>query len=161
MFNHEGSRRGAEFVTKKISTGVAKIKLGSEEPIVLGNLDSKRDWGHAADYVEAMWAMLQQDTPDDYVIATGQTHSVREFVEESFKVADMNITWEGEGVNEVGKYNGKVVVKISPEFYRPAEVDLLIGNAMKAREKLGWEPKIVFPELVKLMVLKDIERLSK
>ncbi len=167
LFNHEGPRRGIEFVTKKISTGVVKIKLGGEEPIVLGNLDSKRDWGYAWDYVKGMWLMLQQDKPDDYVLATGETHTVREFVELAFKEVGMEIEWEGEGVNEVGKWKnpyvasemGKVLVRVSKEFYRPAEVDLLLGNPNKAKEILGWTATTKFPELVKLMVKRDIERL--
>lgn len=161
LFNHESPRRGLEFVTKKISTGVAKIFLGSDEAIMLGNLDSKRDWGYAWDYVQAMWLMLNQEKPDDYVIATGETHSVREFVEESFRWVNMNVTWEGEGINEVGKVGERIVVTISKEFFRPAEVNLLLGDATKAKEKLGWKPECTFKELVNRMIVKDVERLRK
>jgi GDPmannose 4,6-dehydratase len=161
LFNHEYPKRGKQFVTRKISHSVAKIKLGYQESFSLGNLDAKRDWGYAGDYVEAMWLMLQQEKPNDYVIATGETHSVREFVEESFKAAEIPIIWEGKGLNEVGKHNGKIVVRINPAFFRPAEVDILLGNSSKAKKELGWEPKIKFKELVKMMVESDLKILKE
>lgn len=156
LHNHESELRGKEFVTRKISNTVARIKLGKQNVLELGNLDSKRDWGHAKNYVEAMFLMLQQDKPKDYVIATGETHSVREFVEESFKVVGMPIKWEGKGLDEVGSYKDKIVIKINPKFYRPAEVEFLLGDYSKAKKELGWEPKIKFIELVKLMVENDL-----
>jgi len=163
LFNHESPLRGLEFVTRKITYGVARIKYRLQDKIVLGNLSSKRDWGYAPEYVEAMWLMLQQDKPDDYVIATNETHSVREFVEVAFKVVNIDIEWQGEGINEKGidKKTGKVLVEVSPEFFRPAEVNLLIGDYSKARQKLGWEPKTKFPELVQIMVEADLKRISK
>ena len=147
LFNHESPRRGLEFVTRKISHGVAKIHLGQQENIILGNLDAKRDWGFSGDYVEAMWMMLQQKNPDDYVIATGENHSVQEFIEEAFKV--------------IGISNWKKYVKTTSELYRPAEVDFLIGDASKARKALGWRPKVSFKELIKIMVEADIKLLQK
>lgn len=161
LFNHESPTRGKQFVTRKISHSVAKIKLGLQEKFSLGNLDAKRDWGYAGDYVQAMWLMLQQNKPGDYVISTGETHSIREFVEEAFKVVDMPITWEGRGMEEVAKYNGKVVVQINQKFFRLAEVDLLLGKPEKAKKELGWEPKIKFKELVKMMVESDLKDLKK
>jgi len=161
LFNHESPRRGKQFVTRKITHSVAKIKLGYQDFFEMGNLDSKRDWGFAGDFVELMWLMLQQDKPEDYVIGTGETHSVRDFVEESFKAVEMPIVWEGEGIEEVGKFNGKIVVKISPKFYRPAEVDLLLADPSKAKRKLGWQPKTTFKELVKMMVESDLSILKK
>ena len=159
LFNHESPKRGKQFVTRKISHSVAKIKLGMQEYFELGNLDAKRDWGFAGDYVEAMWLMLQQDKPNDYVISTGETYTVREFVEEAFKAAGISpIVWEGEGINEVGKYNGKVVVKIDKKFFRPAEVDQLIGDYSKAKKELGWKPKTIFRELVRMMIEADLTR---
>ena len=158
LFNHESPRRGENFVTRKISIGVAKIKKGAKRPITLGNLDAKRDWGHARDYVEAMWLMLQHSTPDDYVIATGETHSVREFLEEAFQAAGITIQSNNKkGVDEIYTRTdtGEVVVKISKDFYRPAEVDLLLGDATKAKETLKWKPKITFAALVKEMVEYD------
>lgn len=157
FYNHESPFRPKQFVTRKITDAVAKVKLGKQEYLDIGSLDSRRDWGHAQDYVLAMYLMLQQDKPKDYVIATGETHSVREFVEEAFKVVSMPITWEGEGLEEVGKYDGKVVVKINPKFYRPAEVDLLLGDYSEAKKELGWKPKITFKELVRLMVKNDLK----
>ena len=159
LFNHESERRGEEFVTRKITMAVARIKNGLQDVLELGNLDAKRDWGHSKDYVEAMWLMLQQDTPDDYVISTGETHPVREFVTLAFKAADMEIEWHGEKDNEYGvlKENGKTVVKVNPKFYRPAEVELLIGDCSKAEKVLGWERKISYEELVKLMVTNDLK----
>lgn len=153
-------RRGKQFVTRKITHSVAKIKLGLQGCFELGNLDAKRDWGFAGDYVEAMWLMLQQDKPEDYVIASGKNHSVREFVEEAFKVINMPIRWEGKGLNEVGKSNGKIVVKVNSKFYRPAEVDILLGDYTKAKNKLGWKPKTSFKELIKMMVKTDIKGLK-
>jgi GDPmannose 4,6-dehydratase len=157
LFNHESERRGAEFVTRKITLGLADWRR-TRRPIELGNLDAKRDWGHAKDYVEAMWLMLQQPFADDFVIGTGETHSIREFIEIAFKELDGSIVWEGHGENEVGisKETGEIVVKINPEFYRPAEVDMLIADASKAREVLGWTPKISFEDLVKQMTHNDI-----
>lgn len=159
LFNHEGERRGPEFVTRKISKAVARIKLGKQENLELGNLDSKRDWGYAGDYVEGMWRMLQQDTPDDYVLATGETHTIREFVELSFAAVGMNIVWQDEGTDEVGldAESGKTLVKINPEFFRPAEVDILLGDPTKAEKVLGWKREVDFPGLVNLMVKYDLE----
>lgn len=159
LFNHESPLRGETFVTRKITIAVSQIKKGLQEKLYLGNLNAKRDWGFAGDYVEAMWLMLQQDKPDDYVVATGETHSVREFTELAFKEAGIDIEWEGEGVNEIGrdKDSGKILVEVDPMFYRPAEVDLLIGDPSKAREKLGWEPKISFEELVSMMIKNDLK----
>lgn len=158
LFNHESPRRGETFVTRKITRAVAKIHLGLQEELVLGNIDSIRDWGHAKDYVEAMWLILQQDKPDDFVVATGETHSVREFVELSFELIGVKIRWEGKGETEVG-YDDKtnqVRVRISSKYYRPAEVDYLHGNPEKAEKTLGWKRKVSFKELVKEMVESDI-----
>ena len=159
LFNHESFLRGEEFVTRKITQGAARIKKGLQDHIELGNLDSKRDWGFAGDYVEAMWLMLQQDSPDDYIIATGETHSVREFVELAFKEVGIDIKWKGKGLDEKGidSETGKVLVKINSAFFRPAEVELLIGDATKARKKLGWKPRITFRGLVTMMVKADID----
>lgn len=163
LFNHESERRGLEFVTRKITRAAANIKLGRQEYVELGNLDSKRDWGHSKDYVKAMWLMLQQDTPDDYVIATNETRTVREFVEIAFRTLGMDIAWEGEGVNEVGRdrATGKVIVKVNPQFFRPAEVDVLLGNPAKAEEKLGWQREISFAQLVEGMVQNDLAIVEK
>ncbi len=160
LFNHESPFRGKEFVTRKVTTGIARIKYGLQDKIVLGNLDSRRDWGYAPEYVEAMWLMLQQDEPDDYVIASEETHSIREFVEIAFSHAGYDIVWEGEGVGEKGKdrKSGRVLIEISPEFFRPAEVDLLLGDCSKAKRKLGWEPKTKFRELVRIMIEADMKR---
>jgi GDPmannose 4,6-dehydratase len=154
LFNHESPRRGETFVTKKITKALSKIKLGTEDKMYLGNLDAKRDWGYAKDYVECMWLMLQQNKPDDYVIATGETHSVREFIEESCKILDIELKWQGKDIDEKGidKKTGKVIIEIDPIYFRPAEVELLIGDYSKAKKVLGWEPKTKFKELVKLMV---------
>ncbi|MFZ2497937.1 GDP-mannose 4,6-dehydratase [Methanosarcina sp.] len=159
LFNHESPLRGETFVTRKITIAVSKIKKGLQEKLYLGNLNAKRDWGFAGDYVEAMWLMLQQDEPDDYVVATGETHSVREFTELAFKEAGIYLEWEGEGVNEIGRDvdSGKVLVEVDPMFYRPTEVDLLIGDPSKAREKLGWKTKVSFEELVRMMVKNDLK----
>ncbi|MDE6004670.1 MAG: GDP-mannose 4,6-dehydratase [Oscillospiraceae bacterium] len=163
LFNHESERRGLEFVTRKISHAVASIKLGVQDFVELGNLDSKRDWGHSKDYVKAMWLMLQQDKPDDYVIATNETRTVREFVEQAFKTVDINIIWEGSGVDEVGKdkESGKIIVKINQKFFRPAEVDILLGNPEKAEKNLNWKREINFAELVQRMVKHDLELVQK
>ena len=163
LFNHESERRGLEFVTRKISNAVARIKLGVQDCVELGNMDSKRDWGHSKDYVKAMWLMLQQDTPDDYVIATNETRTVREFVEIAFRTAGIEVVWEGEGVNEIGKdkATGKVIVKVNPKFFRPAEVDVLLGNPAKAEAALGWEREISFAELVERMVKNDLAIVEK
>ena len=160
LFNHESPKRGKQFVTRKITHSVAKIKRGLQEYFEIGNLDAKRDWGYAGDYVEAMWLMLQQEKPGDYVIATGEAHSVREFIEEAFKCVDMPIEWEGEGLNEVGKHNGKVVVKVNRKFFRPAEVDHLLGNPEKAKRELNWNPKVNFKELVGMMIEADLKRID-
>lgn len=163
LFNHESERRGKEFVTRKITYAVARIKQGVQDCLELGNMDAKRDWGHAKDYVHAMWMLLQNDKPDDYVIATNETRTVREFVETAFKHVDIDIEWEGEGVNEVGKdkATGKVVVKVNPEFFRPAEVEVLLGNPAKAEAELGWKRDISFAELVERMVKNDMEIVAK
>jgi len=159
LFNHESPKRGIEFVTRKITRAVAEIKRGEKEFLLLGNLDAKRDWGHAGDYVKAMWLMLQQDKPEDFVIASGETHSVREFVEKAFETADISIEWKGKGLNEVGidKESGKIVVKIDPQFFRPADVELLLGDPTKAKQKLGWKPEVNFDQLVEMMVRSDLE----
>jgi len=155
LFNHESPRRGETFVTRKITRGFSMISSGLQSKLYLGNLNAMRDWGHAKDYVEAMWLMLQQDEPEDYVIATGEQHSVREFVEKTAPYFGMNIAWEGEGLNEIGidTYTNNVVVKVDPKYFRPAEVETLLGDATKAKEKLGWEPKISFDQLIEDMVL--------
>jgi GDPmannose 4,6-dehydratase len=162
LFNHESPLRGPEFITRKIAHGVAMIKYGLADKIVVGNLDVKRDWGYAPEYVKAMWLMLQQDSPDDYVIATGENHSVREFLESAFLYTGIEIIWEGTGVNEKGrdKETGKVLVEISSEFFRPAEVYALKGDYTKAKEKLGWEPRTKFKKLVQIMVEADLKRLG-
>ena len=161
LFNHESERRGEDFVTRKISLGVARMTVDSNSPpIELGNIDAKRDWGHAEDYIKGMWLMLQQSTPDDYVLATGETHSVREFIEAAFKAAsETRIEWRGgPGPDEKGydMLTGRLLVRINPDYYRPAEVELLIGDAAKARDVLGWRPVIRFEELVKRMVSADL-----
>ncbi|CAF1073083.1 unnamed protein product [Rotaria sordida] len=163
LFNHESPRRGDNFVTRKITRSVAKVHLKQQEVLELGSLDSKRDWGHARDYIEAMWLMLQHDTPEDFVIATGEAHSVREFVDAAFQEIGKRIIWEGEGINEIGKEEdtGIVRVIVNPKYFRPTEVDLLIGNPKKAEEKLKWKPKTTFKELVKEMVASDIELMRK
>ncbi len=163
LFNHESPLRGLEFVTRKITHSVARIRKGLQDRVVLGNLDAKRDWGYAAEYVEGMWLMLQQPEPDDYVLATGETHSVREFVEAAFDAAGFHMEWEGTGEDTVGKdkATGKVLVEVSPRFYRPAEVDILIGNPEKAGKKLGWRPRTKFTELVAMMVEADLRRVEQ
>jgi len=158
LFNHEGPTRGETFVTRKITRAVAAIKLGFQSTLYLGNLDAKRDWGHARDYVEGMWRILQQDTPDDYVLATGETHAVREFVELAFAKIGRKILWRGAGVDEVGydAVDGTVLVRIDPRYFRPTEVELLLGDPRKAERKLGWKHTTTFPELVSEMVDSDL-----
>lgn len=157
LFNHESPRRGENFVTRKITIGAAEVKEGRKECLRMGNLDARRDWGYAPDYVDAMWRMLQQDSPDDYVVATGEMHSVREFIEKSFRVLDIEVAWEGSGKDERGidRSTGKVIVKIDPRYYRPTEVEQLMGDATKARKKLDWKPSKNFDQLVALMVESD------
>lgn len=158
LFNHEGERRGPEFVTRKVSQAVARIKYGKQEKLELGNMDAKRDWGYSGDYVEGMWRMLQQDKPDDYVLATGETHSIREFCELAFREIGVELEWQGTGVDEKGidKATGKEMISINPEFFRPSEVDLLLGDPTKAETVLGWSRKVDFQGLVKLMVEHDL-----
>lgn len=159
LFNHESPRRGENFVSRKITLGVARIKYGLQDKIVLGNLDAKRDWGYAKDFIEGMWLMLQQKEPQDYVLATGVTNTVRKFVELSFKEIEREVVWSGEGVNEKGydKQSGDLLVEISPEFFRPSEVDLLVGDPSKARNELGWTATTTVEELVSLMVGSDLQ----
>lgn len=163
LFNHESPRRGETFVTRKVTRSVAQIHLGHRESFKLGNLDAQRDWGHAKDFVEAMWLMLQQDTPQDFVISTGEKHSVRELVEVCFQEIGMEIIWEGKGQDEKGieKATGKTRLSVDPKYYRPSEVDLLLGDSSKAKNLLGWTPKIKFLELVKEMVAADLALLSE
>lgn len=160
LFNHESPRRGRIFVTRKVTEGIADIKAGRNTKIMLGNLDAKRDWGYAPDYVEAMWLMLQQEAPDDYVIATGETHSIREFCEEAFKLAGYEIAWQGQGLEEKGvdKNTGQILIEVDPKYFRPAEVDILMGDSSKAQAKLGWKPKVTFKELVKIMLESDLNK---
>lgn len=162
-FNHESPRRDIEFVTRKITYTAARIKVGLENELKLGNLDSKRDWGFAGDYVEAMWMMLQQPTPDDYVLATGEAHTVREFVEEACRLLDIELEWRGSGVEETGTdiKTGKTIIRVDPTYFRPAEVGFLQGDSSKAREKLGWKPKIGFKELVAMMLESDLKAQSQ
>jgi GDPmannose 4,6-dehydratase len=156
LFNHESPRRGETFVTRKITRALARIKLGLQDTLYLGNLDASRDWGHAKDYVEMQWLMLQQQKPEDFVIATGVQYSVRQFVEVAARMLDIAITWKGKGIDEKGyDENGKMIVAVDPRYFRPAEVESLLGDATKAREKLGWTPKITFEELVSEMVKED------
>ena len=159
LFNHESPLRGLEFVTRKITYAVARIKLGLQQDLALGNLESSRDWGYAKEYVEAMYLMLQQPAPDDYVVATGETHSVREFVDAAFDRVGIGIDWSGRGVKEVGtdKSSGKTLVRIDPQFFRPAEVDYLTGDSSKAKKILGWQPKTNFKDLVGIMVEHDLK----
>lgn len=156
LFNHESERRGEDFITRKVTRSIAKIYSDPNFTLEIGNMDAKRDWGHAQDYVYGMWLMLQQDVPNDFVLATGETHTVREFVELAFKAAGHSITWSGSGVDEIGiDETGRVVVRVDSKFYRPAEVDLLVGNPTKAKTVLGWSPKITFEELVNRMMVAD------
>jgi len=161
LFNHESPVRGETFVTRKITIAMAKIKQGMQESLSLGNFDAKRDWGHAKDYVEAMWLMLQQEKPEDYVIATGKQYSVREFIEEVAKNLGIEITWQGSKESEVGLWNRKPIIKVNPKYYRPAEVETLLGDATKAKHQLNWQPKISFKELVAEMVQSDLKGLTK
>ena len=163
LFNHEGPTRGETFVTRKITRAVASIERGLQDVLYLGNLDAKRDWGHARDYVEGMWRILQQDEPDDYVLATGETHSVREFVELAFAETGRTIEWQGAGVSEIGveKETGETRVKIDPRYFRPTEVDLLLGDPSKAKQRLGWQHTTTFPELVAEMVAADLETVAQ
>lgn len=163
LFNHESQRRGYNFVSRKISLAVAKIHLGLQKEIMLGNLDAKRDWGYAKDFVQAMWLMLQQDIPDDYVLATGRTSSVRDFVALAFQEIGVEITWQGNGVHEVGRDSstGTIYVRVSPEFYRSSEIHRLLGNPTKAKAKLGWEASTSLKKLVSMMVLSDLQAIEK
>jgi len=163
LFNHESPRRGASFVTRKITQAVAKIERGKQKTLYLGNLDAKRDWGFAKDYVEAMWTMLQHTKSDDFVVATGKCHSVREFVEKSFQVIDVEIVWQGKGVEEIGvdRKTNKELVKIDPFYFRPTEVYELVGDATKAKDELEWQSNVSFDKLVEMMVLADLEREKK
>lgn len=163
LFNHESERRGKEFVTRKITYAAARIRQGVQDYLELGNLDAKRDWGHAQDYIYAMWLLLQNEKPEDYVIATNETRTVREFVEAAFRYAGIGIVWEGEGIGEIGRdqESGKVLVKVNPEFFRPAEVELLWGNPAKAETELGWRREISFDNLVERMVKSDMKLVEK
>ncbi|MGB7568509.1 MAG: GDP-mannose 4,6-dehydratase [Chitinivibrionales bacterium] len=163
LFNHESPRRGENFVTRKITMAAAAIKAGKKDCVYLGNLNAKRDWGYAPDYVQAMWLMLQQENPDDYVIATGETHTIKEFTEKAFGLLDMKIHWSGQQENEIGtdEKTGKILVRIDPKHFRPTEVDLLIGNPEKARKQLGWKAAITFEKLVEIMVKADWEATIK
>lgn len=159
LFNHESPRRGKTFVTRKITTSIANILNGKQEKLVIGNLDAQRDWGFAGDYVEAMWLMLQQNQPDDYVIATGETHTVREFCELAFQYAGITLTWVGKGLDEKGidANTGKELITVSSKYFRPSEVDLLLGDPTKAKSKLAWNPKVSFQQLVQMMVERDLK----
>lgn len=163
LFNHESPFRGIEFITRKLTDSVARIKYGLQDKIVVGNLDSKRDWGYAKEYVEGMWLILQQKKADDYVLATNETHTIRELIEYSFKHIGINIIWKGKGLSEKGfdSKTGKILVEVSEKFYRPAEVDLLIGNPAKAKKILGWQPKTKFKELVDMMIESDLKRVYR
>jgi GDPmannose 4,6-dehydratase len=160
LFNHESPVRGETFVTRKITRALARIKLGLQNVLYIGNLNAMRDWGHAKDYVEAQWLMLQQKKSEDFVIATGKQYSVRDFINLAAKELDMQIDWKGKNINEVGIFKGKEIVKVDPRYFRPTEVDNLLGDASKAKKKLGWSPKITFKELVKEMAKEDL-RLAK
>jgi len=163
LFHHESPRRGPTFVTRKVTRAVARIKLGKQDCLYMGNIDAKRDWGHARDYVRMMWMMLQQDISDDYVVATGVTHTVRSFIELAFSCIGITLAWKGKGVDEIGyeKSSGRELVKIDPKYFRPTEVELLIGDPSKAKEKLGWTPTITMQELCKEMVEADIKLVEK
>jgi GDP-mannose 4,6-dehydratase len=163
LFNHESPRRGKTFVTRKITLAVARILAGKQEKLSLGNLDAKRDWGFAGDYVEGMWRMLQQETPDDYVLATNETHTVREFAELAFREAGIEIVWRGSGVEEKGydAQSGRLLVDVDPRYFRPAEVELLWGDASKAERELGWQRKVSFADLVRMMVRADMEQYGR
>lgn len=163
LFNHESPIRGETFVTRKITRAVARIKLGLQKNLYLGNLGAKRDWGYAGDYAKAMWLMLQQEEPDDFVIATGESHTVREFVEKAFREVGITLSWEGRGVSEVGRdaESGEIFVQVDPRYFRPTEVEELLGDPTKARTKLGWKPKVSFDELIRVMVREDIKDAEK
>ena len=161
LFNHESPVRGETFVTRKITRALARIKLGLQEKLFLGNLEAKRDWGHAKDFVEAQWLMLQQKNPEDFVIATGIQYSVREFINLASKELDLELEWKGKGLNEIGLYKNKEIIKVDPRYFRPTEVETLLGDYNKAKKKLGWEPKISFNDLVKEMVNQDYEFFRK
>jgi len=163
LFNHESPRRGETFVTRKITLGAARIKEGLQEKLLLGNLDSKRDWGYAPEYVEGMWKMLQLDKPDDFVLATGEQHSVREFIELTFRELNIEIKWEGDGVNEKGinKKTNQIIIEINPKYFRPTEVETLLGDPEKAKKILKWQPKTKFDELVKIMTNSDLEKVKR
>jgi GDPmannose 4,6-dehydratase len=163
LFNHESPRRGETFVTKKITRGLARVKLGKDEALYLGNLDAKRDWGFAKDYVEGMWRILQHTEPDDFILATNETHSVREFAEETARHLGMKLSWKGSGVDEIGidEGTGKPVIKIDPKYFRPAEVDILLGDYSKAKTLLGWEPTTKFTDLVRMMTEEDLKSESQ
>ncbi len=157
LFNHESPVRGETFVTRKITRGLTRIKLGIKDTLFVGNLNAKRDWGHAKDYVKAQWLMLQQNKPEDYVISTGKQYSVKEFIDKAAKILNINLDWSGEGINEVGKYNGKEIIKVDKRYFRPTEVDSLIGDNSKAKKNLNWKPNISFDELVEEMVTVDLK----
>ncbi|MBZ9570685.1 GDP-mannose 4,6-dehydratase [Methanobrevibacter sp. TMH8] len=163
LFNHESPRRGETFVTRKISLSAARISLNMQKKLYLGNLDASRDWGHAKDYVESMWRILQHEKPDDFVIATGETHTVRDFVNLAFKQVGIDLIWEGSGINEKGinSDNNEVLIEVDPKYFRPSEVDLLLGDPTKAKNELGWKPKISFDQLVKEMVASDLELIKE
>ena len=164
LFNHESERRGETFVTRKITLAAARIKKGTQEKLYLGNMDAKRDWGYAKDYVECMWLMLQHDTPEDFVIATGEMHTVREFTTLAFKEAGIELEWQGEGVDEKGveKVTGKVLVEVDPKYFRPTEVEQLLGDPTKARTLLGWNPtRTSFEDLVKIMIKSDMKLVER
>jgi GDPmannose 4,6-dehydratase len=160
LFNHESPVRGETFVTRKITMALVKIKLNLQKKLYIGNLNAKRDWGHAKDFVEAQWLMLQQKKPEDFVIATGKQHSVRDFINEAAKNLDMKIEWRGRGEEEIGFFNGKDIIIVDKKYFRPTEVETLLGNASKAKEKLNWHPKISFEQLVKEMVDEDLRLLK-
>lgn len=163
LFNHESPLRGIEFVTRKVSDAIARIKLGKQDSFEIGNMDAKRDWGYAQEYVEGMWLMLQQPKPKDYILATNENHSVREFIEHAFNHVGITIEWKGSGVNEKGidTQTGKILVRINPKFFRPGEVEQLLGDYSLAKNELGWEPKVKFKELVQIMVQRDLERVQQ
>jgi len=163
LFNHESPRRGETFVTRKITRGLARIKLGKEKKLYLGNLDAKRDWGYAKDFVEGMWLMLQQNKPDDYLLSTNETHTVRDFVEKTAKYLDFDLIWKGKGIKEKGidKKTNSIIIEIDPKYFRPAEVDILLGDYSKAKKQLGWKPRVKFNELVEIMAKADYENEKK
>jgi GDPmannose 4,6-dehydratase len=161
LFNHESPIRGETFVTRKITRALARIKLGLQDCLYLGNMDAKRDWGHAKDYVEMQWLMLQQDNPEDFTISTGRQHTVREFVEAAAKELDIDINWQGSGLNEKGSWQDKTIVSVDPRYFRPTEVETLLGDSSKAKKKLGWAPKITFTELVREMAIEDLKKAER